>query len=77
MMFFEIFEDLRFLKIFDPQIQIFKKSPKAAEISAYLKNNKNGTNRYKRCFKYPGATFLTHFGLWTILRVKFRPNFRP
>ena len=34
MMFFEIFEDLKFLKIFDPQPQNFKKSPLAVEISA-------------------------------------------
>jgi hypothetical protein len=50
MMFFEIFEDLRFLKIFDPQVQILKNSHKVAEISAYLKNDKNGTIRHKRCF---------------------------
>ena len=34
MMFFEIFEDLKFLKIFDPQFQNFKISPLAVEISA-------------------------------------------
>ena len=34
MMFFEIFEDLKFLKIFDPQSQNFKKSPLVVEISA-------------------------------------------
>ena len=34
MMFFEIFEDLKFLKIFDPQLQNFKKGPLAVEISA-------------------------------------------
>ena len=34
MMFFEIFEDLKFLKIFDPQPQIFKNTLLAAEISA-------------------------------------------
>ena len=34
MMFFEIFEDLRFLKIFDPQIQIFKNIAGSPEISA-------------------------------------------
>ena len=50
MMFFEIFEDLRFLKIFDPEDQIFKNRPRIVEISAHLKSNKNGENRYKRCF---------------------------
>ena len=34
MMFLEIFEDLKFLKIFDPQFQNFKISPLAVEISA-------------------------------------------
>ena len=34
MMFFEIFENLKFLKIFDPQFQNFKMSPLAVEISA-------------------------------------------
>ena len=33
MMFFEIFEDLKFLKIFDPQSKNFKISPLAVEIS--------------------------------------------
>ena len=34
MMFFEIFEDLKFLKIFDPQSQNFKNSPLVVDISA-------------------------------------------
>ena len=34
MMFFEIFEDLKFLKIFDPQPQNFKYGALAVEISA-------------------------------------------
>ena len=34
MMFFEIFEDLEFLKIFDPQPQNFKNGTLAVEISA-------------------------------------------
>ena len=34
MIFFQIFEDLKFLKIFDPQPQNFKKGPLAVEISA-------------------------------------------
>ena len=34
MMFFEIFEDLKFLKIFDPQHQNFKKWPLVVEISS-------------------------------------------
>ena len=33
-MFFEIFEDLKFLKIFDPQPQNFKNRPWSVEISA-------------------------------------------
>ena len=33
-MFFEIFEDLKFLKIFDPQFQNFKNLAPAVEISA-------------------------------------------
>ena len=41
---------VNFWKIFDPQVQIFKNSSRIAEISAHLKNNKNGSNRYKRCF---------------------------
>ena len=36
MMFFEIFEDLKFLKIFDPQPQNFKYGALAVEISADL-----------------------------------------
>ena len=34
-MFFEIFEDLKFLKIFDPQPQNFKYGALAVEISAF------------------------------------------
>ena len=34
MMFFEIFENLKFLKIFDPQFQNFKNLAPAVEISA-------------------------------------------
>ena len=34
MMFFEIFEDLKFLKIFEPQSQNFKNVAPAVEISA-------------------------------------------
>ena len=34
MMFFEIFEDLKFLKIFDPQSQNFKNVALVVEISA-------------------------------------------
>ena len=34
MIFFEIFEDLKFLKFFDPQSQNFKMSPLTVEISA-------------------------------------------
>ena len=34
MMFFEIFENLKFLKFFDPQPQNFKNSPLVVEISA-------------------------------------------
>ena len=34
MMFFEIFEDLKFLKIFDPQLPNFKNTLLTAEISA-------------------------------------------
>ena len=34
MMFFENFEELKFLKIFDPQPQNFKNWPLAVEISA-------------------------------------------
>jgi len=49
-MFFEIFEDLRFWKILDPQVQIFKNRPRIVEISAHLKSNKNGEIRCKRCF---------------------------
>ena len=37
MMFFEIFENLKFLKIFDPQMKIFKNTLRAVEISADLK----------------------------------------
>ena len=37
MMFFEIFEDLKFLKIFDPQMKIFKNTLRAVEISVDLK----------------------------------------
>ena len=32
-----IFEKKKFLNFFDPQIKIFKKSPRAVEISASLK----------------------------------------
>ena len=74
-MFFEIFEDLRFLKIFDPQVQILKNSHKVAEISAYLKNDKNGTIRHKRCFWDPGANFLTHIAFCMNLRLKFHHDF--
>ena len=38
MMIFDHFENFRFLKIFDPQMQIFKNSPRVAEISAAPKN---------------------------------------
>ena len=34
MMFLVIFENLKFLNIFDPQFQIFKNRPLAVEISA-------------------------------------------
>ena len=37
MMFFEIFEDLKFLKFFEPQMKIFKNTLRAVEISADLK----------------------------------------
>jgi len=74
-MFFEIFEDLRFLKIFDPQDQIFKNRPRIVEISAHLKSNKNGENRYKRCFWDFGAYFLTHFGFCMNLGLKFHHVF--
>ena len=74
-MFFEIFEDLKFLKIFDPQVQILKNSHKVAEISAYLKNDKNGTIRHKRCFWDPGANFLTHIAFCMNLRLKFHHDF--
>ena len=71
MMFFEIFEDLRFLKIFDPQIQKFKNRPRTVEISAHLKNNENGENRSKRCFWDPDAYFFIYFGSCIDLRLKF------
>ena len=75
MMFFEIFENFRFLKIFDPTSQIFKNTPRTAEISADLKNHKNSKNKCKRCFSNPGATFLTHFGFCIDLRLKFCQDF--
>ena len=49
-MFFEIFEDLRFLKIFDPQIQIFKNIAGGPEISADLKNMKKWKIGHTRMF---------------------------
>ena len=75
MMIFEIFENLKFLKIFDPQMKIFKNSHKIAEISAYLKNHKNVTIRCKRCFWDPGANFLTQFDFCINLRLKFQHDF--
>ena len=74
-MFFEIFEDLKFLKILDPQDQIFKKRPRIVEISAHLKSNENGEIRCQRCFWVPGAGFLTHFGFCMNLRLKFHHDF--
>ena len=75
MMFFEIFENFRFLKIFDPQIKKFKNTPRVVEISARLKNHENSSNKCKRSFWNPRAYFLTHFGFSMNLRLKFQHNF--
>ena len=56
-MIFDLFEDMRFLKIFCPTTQIFKNMPRVVEISAHLKNYKNKENKYERTFKNPGAYF--------------------
>ena len=75
MMFFEIFENFRFLKIFDPQIKKFKNTPMVVEISAHVKNHENSSIKYKRSFWNTGAYFLTHFGFSMNLRLKFQHNF--
>ena len=74
MMIFDDFENFQFLKIFDPQMQIVKNSPRDAEISAHLKNHKNSTSKCKRNFCDPRATFLIHFDFCSALRLKFQPK---
>ena len=75
MMFFEIFEDFRFLNFLDPQLKKFKNTPRSVEISPHLKSNKNEEIRYKRYFSGECAYFLTHFGFYMNLRLKFHRDF--
>ena len=65
MMFYEIFENFRFLKIFDPQPIFFKNTPLLVEISVNLKNVKNDLIRSQRRLPYACAYFWTPISLFT------------
>ena len=62
-MFFEIFEDLRFLKIFRPKSQKSKNIPRGVECSAEPKILEIAKLGLRECFSTPGYRFrpLFHF----------------